>query len=303
LSDPELQGKGIVPVPVMPLVTPEKAAEQWKLFEALKAKLLTEEDYQSIAGKRYIKRSGFRKIAVYFGISDRIIKEERLDREDGSFSWRLEVEAYAPNGRSCIGVGACDSKERKFAHSEHDVFATAHTRAKSRAISDLVAGGAVSAEEVSPADLESSDETAATTAPAPSQPPTMPTPTKETPIPHVPIVKDTLVMEGLRQFPLCEGLKALGMLNVFEDETSIIPEHPLKIDGPTITNFLFPKILDPMVTKHNFSYTIAKTASGELDYILVIGRLSDQQIKELQTGSRWAFAKALEKEDEKQPAT
>ena len=45
----------------MPLVTPEKAAQQWALFESLKAKLLSSEDYQTIAGKRYIKRSGFRR--------------------------------------------------------------------------------------------------------------------------------------------------------------------------------------------------------------------------------------------------
>jgi hypothetical protein len=134
--------------PVQPLVSPEKAAEEWARFEALKAKLLTDEDYQTISGKRYIKRSGFRKIAVYFGLSDRILEQERIDREDGSFSWRIVVEAEAPNGRISTGVGACDSRERKFAHVEHDVYAIAHTRAKSRAISDMVAGGAVSAEEM-----------------------------------------------------------------------------------------------------------------------------------------------------------
>ena len=223
-SESEPQAKSIVPVPVMPLVTPEKAAEQWALFEALKAKLLSSEDYQTIAGKRYIKRSGFRKIAVYFGISDRILKEERADRDDGSFSWRIAVEVVAPNGRSCVGVGACDSSERKFAHMEHDVYATAHTRAKSRAISDLVAGGAVSAEEVSPADAESvSDETAE---PARSPKNVTPAPQTEAP-PHVPIVKDTLKMEGLRQFPLTDGLNAIGMLNAFEDEISIVPERDL----------------------------------------------------------------------------
>jgi hypothetical protein len=134
--------------PVKPLVSPEQAAEEWARFEALKSKLLKEEDYQSIAGKRYIKRSGFRKIAVYFGLSDRILEQERIDRNDDSFSWRIVVEVEAPNGRISTGVGACDSSERRFAHVEHDVYAIAHTRAKSRAISDMVAGGAVSAEEM-----------------------------------------------------------------------------------------------------------------------------------------------------------
>jgi hypothetical protein len=134
--------------PVKPLVSPEKAGEEWAKFETLKAKLLTDEDYQAIAGKRYIKRSGFRKIAVYFGLSDRILEQERVEREDSSFSWRIVVEVEAPNGRISTGVGACDSRERRFAHIEHDVYAIAHTRAKSRAISDMVAGGAVSAEEM-----------------------------------------------------------------------------------------------------------------------------------------------------------
>ena len=139
----------LVPVqPVKPLVTPEQAAEEWARYESLKAKLLNEDDYQNISGKRYIKRSGFRKIAVYFGLSDRILEQDRTDREDGSFFWRIVVEVEAPNGRISTGVGICDSKERNFAHVEHDVYATAHTRAKSRAISDMVAGGAVSAEEM-----------------------------------------------------------------------------------------------------------------------------------------------------------
>jgi len=146
--------------PVMPLATPEEVEKAWATFEAMKARLLVDDDYQAIAGKRYIKRSGFRKIAVFFGLSDKILEQERVDRDDDSFTWRIVVEATAPNGRTSIGVGVCDSRERKFAHLEHDVYATAHTRAKSRAISDMVAGGAVSAEE-----MEAQEDK-----PAPAQP-------------------------------------------------------------------------------------------------------------------------------------
>jgi hypothetical protein len=279
----------------MPLVTPEKAAENWAQFEALKAKLLSGEDYQTIAGKRYIKRSGFRKIAVYFGISDRIIKEERLDREDGTFSWRIEVEAYAPNGRSCIGVGACDSKERKFARSEHDVFATAHTRAKSRAISDLVAGGAVSAEEVSPGDFENTDSITNSKPNGQEQnkiPEKQSNPIQQEII-KVPVTKEVLKIEGLRQFPLTDGTKVSGMINVFDDEISIVPEVPIASEGPTIKGFLVPKILEPMHTKHGIVFNLI-TESDNLTAIIIKGKLSDQQIKETQTSSRWAFAKAID---------
>lgn len=288
-ADPEQTGI----VPVLPLVTPEKAAEQWKLFEALKVKLLNEDDYQNIAGKRYIKRSGFRKIAVYFGISDRILKEEWTEREDGSFFWRIEVEAYAPNGRACVGVGACDSKERRFAHEEHDVYATAHTRAKSRAISDLVAGGAVSAEEIEASSTDS--ESASATSPETTSPPL----DNQAKNPRVPTAKEAITMEGLRQFPLTDGLQAVGMLNVLGDELSIVPENPLKIEGSTISNFLLPRVLDPLVTKHKLSYTIMKTENGDLQYILVKGEITDKIIKDLQTPSRWAFAKAMEQDQKK----
>ncbi len=265
--------------PVAPLVTAEQAVKQWALFEDLKGKLLNESDYQEISGKKYIKRSGFRKLAVFFGISDQIIKEERQDRPDGSFIWRIEVEARAPNGRICIGVGACDSKERRFAHEEHDVYSTSHTRAKSRAISDLVAGGAVSAEEVSEPDTQDTPEEA---------------PAKASPATGVPTTKEAVSREGLRQFPLTDGLDPVGMLNVTEKEASLIPERPVKKESGAISGFLIPKILDAMKAKNGgFDYSIVENVKGEVAYILITGTLSEQQIKDLQSGARWAFIKAL----------
>jgi DNA invertase Pin-like site-specific DNA recombinase len=41
--------------------------------------------------------------------------------------------AQSRAGRSSTGLGACSTKERKFAHVDHDVLAIAHTRAKNRA--------------------------------------------------------------------------------------------------------------------------------------------------------------------------
>jgi len=133
---------------VKPLCSPQQAEREWKQYQALKKALLSSDDYQRIGKGKYIKKSGFRKIAVYFGLSDHIQEDEKNEREDGSFYWRIKVKVEAPNGRQSIGVGICDSRERNFAHREHDVYATAHTRAKNRAISDMVAGGVVSAEEM-----------------------------------------------------------------------------------------------------------------------------------------------------------
>lgn len=272
--------RSIIPAPVLPLVTPEEAAQQWQRFESLKAKLLVDDDYQTIAGKRFIKRSGFRKIAVYFGLSDRVVKEERHDREDGSFSWRIVVEAFAPNGRTCIGVGACDSRERKFAHTEHDVYATAHTRAKSRAISDMVAGGVVSAEEAEGGqgvELTASEEEA--------PPPWKPT--------KVPLTKEAVNITGVKQFPLIgQGNKALGMVNWVEDEASIIPENPVAMDDPAVKGFLLGKVLRNMVEQKVLEYQ-TDTTDGFLLNVVLRGKLNDQVVKEIVSTAKWAFEKAM----------
>jgi hypothetical protein len=83
---------------------------------------------------------------------------------------RTRSGPIAPGGRSCDGVGSCDSHEERFEESVwkkgadgksykeptgkykwkyNDVDGTAYTRAANRAISDLVGGGEVSAEEMS----------------------------------------------------------------------------------------------------------------------------------------------------------
>jgi len=149
----EPEDNAIVPAPVMTLIEPaaeiEELKKHWLKIQELKKSILDKSDISDIQGKTYVKRSGWRKLQAAFAISDRIISKEREDQGDGQFLWRIEVEAFHPkSGRSSTGVGACSSKERKFAHIDHDVFAIAHTRAKNRAISDLIGLGEVSAEEI-----------------------------------------------------------------------------------------------------------------------------------------------------------
>lgn len=150
MTDPELLPMATAePLPVQPLISPELAAKAWREFLELKQKLLDDGDYALIKGKKVIRKSGFRKLSVVFNLSDEIVEQEKTIREDDSFYWRVVTMVTAPNGRTSVGVGICDSNERKFAHSEHDVYSTAHTRSKNRAISDMIAGGVVSAEEMS----------------------------------------------------------------------------------------------------------------------------------------------------------
>jgi len=133
---------------VVPAVTAEAMKAQITLFQSLKASLLDKnQDIANIQGNPFIKRSGWRKFALAFNISDEIIREQK-EKQGDEFEWRMWVKVWAPNGRSVVGIGACSSKERDFAHLEHDVYATAHTRAKNRALSDLIGSGEVSWEEL-----------------------------------------------------------------------------------------------------------------------------------------------------------
>lgn len=131
--------------------------------------LLDKSDYQNIKvngkSRPFKKKSAWRKIATAFNISDDIVEKEII-RDDNYqiISANFVVRATAPNGRYGHGTGSCsifdkvnkDDKEmpsnfelrKRFSNAENDVIGTAHTRAKSRAISDLVGMGEVSAEEM-----------------------------------------------------------------------------------------------------------------------------------------------------------
>jgi len=143
---------------VAPAVTPKDAVSAWTGFLALKQSIKSDADVEmlTIGGKpkEYLKKSFWRKMATFFNLSDRIVtKEIATDDNEQIISAYYEVEVRAPNGRTAIGVGFCEISERQsgrdsFAHPGHDVRGTAHTRAKNRAISDMIAGGEVTFEEM-----------------------------------------------------------------------------------------------------------------------------------------------------------
>lgn len=160
---------------VAPLSTPERAVETWHQYEALVGKLLTEDDYQSFQeggnkGK-FIKKSGFRKLATHYGFTVELLDERlghkhdaatcarikfpeiftREDRDCGcpiQFA-RYSVKVIAPNGRETTGIGLCSigEKNRRFTRQDHDIATTAYTRAVNRAIGDMIGVGKPSAEE------------------------------------------------------------------------------------------------------------------------------------------------------------
>jgi hypothetical protein len=142
----------IVPIARPGLLTAAPVADALALqrtFHELCTALLDRSDYQRIGATEFKKKSAWRKLAAAFNVSDTIV-ERNYERDNDGRIIRCEVLvlATAPNGRSTEGMGLASIYERKFSNPEHDIPATAHTRAKNRAFADLFGLGEVSAEEM-----------------------------------------------------------------------------------------------------------------------------------------------------------
>lgn len=153
---------------VMPAVNGAQALEAWKAYEDLKGKIVDKDhDIQVIQGKQFLKKSYWRKIATFFNLSVEVVSESH-EVVGRTMVWHFTCKAVAPNGREAVGVGSCDAFEKVKLHdgkyevynkftkkwepatpnSIHNIRSTAETRAFNRAVSNLVGGGEVSAEEV-----------------------------------------------------------------------------------------------------------------------------------------------------------
>lgn len=168
----------LVPLASSSVVRPAAALadirEAFQDYQALCASLLVADDYQQIGDKQFRKKSAWRKLAVAFNVSCEVVSRD-YERNDAGRIVRAEVvvRALAPNGRYMEGLGACDIFERccstpcpktrwqkhkccesdcngshHFSKPQHDIPATAMTRATNRACADLFGMGEVSAEEV-----------------------------------------------------------------------------------------------------------------------------------------------------------
>jgi hypothetical protein len=159
---------------VEPLLGAEAALQKWRDYQELVRRLLEPSDYQSYIDKRtretkrFKKKSAWRKLRKAFGF-DLEMRDERIghghhktdcvrlivpeERDCGcpTVYARYIVRATDPGtGQFVDGVGVCSTgeKERVFTKPDHEIPATAFTRAANRAISDLIGAGEDSAEEV-----------------------------------------------------------------------------------------------------------------------------------------------------------
>lgn len=272
-----------------PLPLPiEILAEQVRWFDRFKAEILSKGDTVEISDKPHIKRSGTRKLALAFGVSDDIISIERVPKEgkdsEGNYYYRIISKAYhPPTGRVSIGVAIASWNEKKsWPHGEHDVLTLAHTRSKSRAVLDLCGGGEVSAEEMLPGGVEHSEPVAdqlATTGW------------------HVPSEKLASPTEEFSQESIFHGTRQVGTAYISSQfqEVSLIPEVAPKADSGPVEGFLRLKFLEPLGTKHpDFHYSLRVDSGGYLQTILVRMPLEEKRLKELLDAVGWTFAKAGE---------
>ncbi len=132
---------------VLPQVTTAKALEAFKAYQDLAKEICTNEDIQRIGDKDFKKKSFWRKCQRFFNLSLEKIEERREKIED-YFVYHFIYRATAPNGAFVDGAGSCSSDEKGLVKTEHNTRAIAETRAKNRAIADLVAFGEVTAEEI-----------------------------------------------------------------------------------------------------------------------------------------------------------
>lgn len=116
-------------------------------IEKIKNTLLDSKDIVKIKWKNYINKRWYRKLAIAFNISTKIISENRII-EDDIIIYDFTVRATSQMWRYFESSASCSSNERDFTHLNHDVRATAQTRATNRSISDLIWLWEVSYEEV-----------------------------------------------------------------------------------------------------------------------------------------------------------
>lgn len=131
---------------VSPVTSVDTIVKAWESFKELKFRLLNETDFILIRGERFAKKSAFRKLALAFGISVELVREDHLTFKD-STAFLLTARASSPNGRYMTAVGSCHTDEKKFSKAS-DARAVAQTRATNRCIADLIGWAAPSAEEV-----------------------------------------------------------------------------------------------------------------------------------------------------------
>lgn len=128
------------------LVSQQKLAAA---YDAACKSLIGPNDVQKEGGREFKKKSAWRKLARHFSISTEVVRVQK-DQLGDVFLATVTVRARGPWGQHAESVGACGTDEAtgRRTITIADAIATAETRATNRAVSNLIAMGEVSAEEI-----------------------------------------------------------------------------------------------------------------------------------------------------------
>lgn len=140
----------IVPAGIVDIaVSIAELEKRMSTYQELLKKLLTKDDVAEIAGKNYIKKAGWLKLAVAFNLSTKVIEERKEvnPADPTKYAYHITVQCLAGNGRTVEELGTCDSEEKED-EAEHVIRTMAKTRATSRAIAAMIGASESSAEDM-----------------------------------------------------------------------------------------------------------------------------------------------------------
>ena len=244
-------------------LTPQQTKDVFDQIQKFKQSFIDKSDIVEIQQKAYIKKSGWRKLAFAFNLSDEIVREEKQEDSD-VVVWRIWTKVSAPNGRSVVAVGSCASDERKFSHVDHDVYAMAHTRSKNRAISDILGLGDVSAEELGQPEHDEPAPKSVGAGPAkPASPPE----------------QNPLTTQNVKRFDF-----------ILDGEP-----YPVGEEEKPFPNFFIAKVCIPM-TEKNPGSKFDVIRSGDLTSIIAVEftNLPETKYNEIQKALEWTLTKVDE---------
>ena len=149
---------------VAPVCTVQQSVEIFREFERAKKEILSLKDVLWIGddgrpciegqGSPHIKRSGWRKLARFFGLSWDLLTIEKLPMHSGGYMYKARVKVWHPAGASVVAEGIATSRDNFFTKGgrreaeEENIIMKSETVAVNRGIDDILGGGEVSAEEV-----------------------------------------------------------------------------------------------------------------------------------------------------------
>ena len=273
------------PTTIQPLQTVDVGAAKdfMNNYQELVEALLDKSDYQPIRTQDGIKnskkKSAWRKLATAFNISDDVIEKEIIHDEcHRIISARYEVKATLPNGRHGVGTGSASIYDKitkkdtveptpfelrqRFTNAEHDITSTAHTRAKSRAISDLIGAGEVSAEELSGAGIAK-----------PSKPVKPVKPTSSKPKPSKPVTNNA----NLGNKPKAPSTPKPKVEEAIEVEATEVTEEPKSFKEICDSNSALTMAVQQL--QANESNINHNTVWDKLMDLLDMGKITEEEYK------------------------